>query len=98
MKHGIPELTKTDGTLTSGDKDKTDVLATFFSSVFTIEPDTDIASKPPFCDNQISECAINQDIVKKKLKDIKISKSPGPDNIHPRVLYELIYMTSLMYH
>ena len=32
---------------------------------------------------------ITEDLVIKKLKKIKINKSPGPDTIHPRVIHEI---------
>ena len=32
---------------------------------------------------------INTETIKKKLDNLKIDKSPGPDNIHPRILREL---------
>ena len=40
-------------------------------------------------DKIISSIEITEDIVIKKLKKIKINKSPGPDKIHPRVLREI---------
>jgi hypothetical protein len=32
---------------------------------------------------------ISTETIKKKLDNLKIDKSPGPDNIHPRILREL---------
>ena len=36
-------------------------------------------------------------MVLEKLEKLKINKSPGPDKIHPKLLYELrLYITKLM--
>ena len=82
--------------LATEDKDKAEVLSDFFCSVFTVE-DQD-------CDNCIANWAsvnavqttsdftnkqIEEEEVIKLLKEINTSKSPGPDNIHPKLLYEL---------
>ena len=44
--------------------------------------------KKPF-KNPLSTVDITKDKVKKKLTKLKISKSPGPDQLHPRLLREL---------
>ena len=36
----------------------------------------------------MSDLDISQDDVEHKLKGLNIVKSPGPDQLHPRVLYE----------
>ena len=69
-------------------EDKAEVLVDYFSSMFTIE--TDLNNMPPFDERQYANPIENIDIsykmVLEKLKKLKINKSPGPDNIHPRVL------------
>ena len=32
---------------------------------------------------------ISEQIILKKLNNLNVTKSPGPDNIHPHILYEL---------
>jgi len=64
----------------------------FFSSVFCTENDTafpvlsnkkcDFASEPPNFD---------PDDIINRLKKLNVNKSPGPDLIHPRILYETAY-------
>jgi len=71
------------------DERKAEVLCDFFSSVFCTENDTvfpvlshkecDAASTPPNFD---------LDDIINRLKKLNINKSPGPDSIHPRILYE----------
>lgn len=38
---------------------------------------------------------ISEEIVRKKLENLKIDKSPGPDLIHPRILKELSDVVAL---
>jgi len=58
--------------------------------VFTNEPDSDfieldtVALTSEMSPLHITECDIH-----KKLPYLKLNKSPGPDSIHPRVLYEV---------
>ena len=97
-KSSIPELYKDSDTkeLTKSDGEKADVLADFFGSVFTSEnessmPDIKISEnvKP------LTECTIDEEDIKKRLRDLKVGKSPGPDGIHPRVLKELHEVLSI---
>ena len=92
-RSGVAELhTKSRGkvNVSSTDVDKAEVLGEFFSSVFTIEsdekyPEMDtITPSVPFDNNKFET-----DDVNKLLKSLNTSKSPGPDQIHPKVLNEL---------
>jgi hypothetical protein len=77
-------------TLTNNDKDKANTLSDFFSSVFTTET-TD--NYPSLEDINISynmgTLVIDEEKVKKRLHELNISKSPGPDGLHPRILHDL---------
>ena len=62
----------------------------FFSSVFTIENDDD----ETLLENKQYDKHSNNDNfilteVNKLLKELNTTKSPGPDQVHPKVLYEL---------
>ena len=52
-----------------------------------------MVTMPPFEERDYSDILDNIDItyetVLKKLKKLKIDKSPGPDTIHPRVIHEI---------
>ena len=91
-KCGISELhTNSDGKsfVATSDGDKAEVLADFFTTVFTNE---DVTSMPPF-DNrgkpQESFEDITEEEVRLLLHGLNTTKSAGPDMAHPKVLQEL---------
>ena len=81
--------------LTKSDKEKTEVLAECFSSVFTWEPDTELPATPnKNFDRALSTITVAREEVEKKIVQLKIDKSQGPDKIHPRLLKELAHELS----
>ena len=86
---GIADLKREDGTKTSTDKEKAELLNQFFKSVFTVE---DSGVLPDFenyeCDSFLDTFDITESKVKKLLKDLKIGKAPGPDGIPPSILVQ----------
>ena len=90
----IPDLYLQEDDLDKGlateDKDKADVLAYFYSSVFTNEPSGVIPNrKPQHMTSVLHKSIFTEEKIKKKLLVLKMTKSPGPDKIHPRVLKEV---------
>ena len=91
---GIPDLERTDDKGNKfnvyDDKDKAATFNSFFSSVFTSEPD---GPMPEFndrnYDSPLDNIEITPDEVEKKLNKLNPSKSTGPDGIHPRILREI---------
>ena len=100
---GIPDLKKPDvpdiphahwcenkPVFTKNDQEKSDLFADYFDSVFTKEPD---GAMPNFekrnFEDELCDIDITEDMVLKKFKKLKINKSPGPDQMHPRVLKEI---------
>ena len=76
--------------LTSCDSQKAEVLVQYFSSVFTKEPGGDIPTiddRP--VDKVLGDLEFSEKCVYVKLSNLNISKSSGPDDLHPRVLKEL---------
>ena len=89
--HSAITLCHHDGTfhLLSDDSDKCKVFSEFISEVSTVE------SKDAFNTlnlglpyNHMAELCVSDLKVFNKLSELKIDKSPGPDLIHPRVMYE----------
>ena len=73
------------------DSNKAAALQGFFSSMYTVEPDGDFDTLDNLSNNihtKMPEVVITKDMVYRKLCNLNISKSPGPDMLHPRVLYE----------
>jgi hypothetical protein len=93
-KSGIAELKYKDDNgeskTTNGDKEMSEVLVNFFSSVFTKEPD---GEKPPFnqvhIEKQFEDRWFEENEIRKLLDEINPSKSPGPDGLYPKALREL---------
>jgi len=85
----LGDLKMADGKLTGDDETKADLLISFFVSLFSHE-NTDI---PVLEDKHKIKDSINisftYDIIKDKVKKLKITKSAGPDGFHPRVLSEI---------
>jgi hypothetical protein len=80
---GKEEITKSDTT-------KSEILNSFFSSVFVKEENTNFSrlDNIPIA-TPMEHLIINEFEVLKKLVKVDINKSPGPDGIHPRILYEV---------
>ncbi|KAJ8017543.1 hypothetical protein HOLleu_44974 [Holothuria leucospilota] len=76
--------------MTKDDNEKAEVLAKFFSSVFTAEPAGPVPSVEPVqvfspcMDKMVKECDVLN-----LLQDLDVNKSPGPDGLHPKALKEL---------
>ena len=89
-KESVPNLTKPNGELTINDLEKACLLNEFLSSVFTKE---DLKSTPTFdCGknvNVLTTISTTRDKMFKVLHSLNPSKSPGPDQIHPKILKEL---------
>ena len=88
-RSGVADLLKPDGTTATTNKDKANTLNSFFTSVFTNENTSNL---PIFQDRAfgtpLTKFEITTEIVEKKLHMLNPNKSPGPDNIHPRLLKE----------
>ena len=89
MRSGISDLINNKGIKASNDLDKAECLNDFFSTVFTCEDTSSIPSLPHKHVNQtLHTVEITYAQVHKLLSKLKTNKSPGPDHIHNKVLYE----------
>lgn len=87
---GISDLKDGNDNKATTDKSKAEMLNKFFCSVFTQEDTSSI----PNCEkqkviNHLTDIEVTETMVLKLLKSLDTSKSPGPDGMHPRILYEL---------
>ena len=71
------------------DTDKAEVLQHQFCRVFTREPEDDIPILEPRTAEKLTAVEVTPDVVLKRLMKLKVGKSCGPDEIHPRLLCEL---------
>jgi len=77
-------------TLITHNKDKATALLEFLSSVFTKDPDSDFIELDKVAlTSEMAPFHITEYDIHKNLSHLKLNKSPGPDTIHPRVLYEI---------
>ena len=91
VKTGISDLVTEDGVRITENRDKAQCFNSFFSSVFTRE-DLHVTHISTLDERQfnspLTSISVNKDQVKELLDNLKTDKSPGPDKIHNKVLYE----------
>ena len=89
-RDSIPDLINEDGSKAKTDEEKSSTLNQFFNSVFTQEDLSNIPNFEPRIDQDkyIQEAYVTESEMKKYLTDLKTEKSPGTDEIHPRLLKE----------
>ena len=73
-----------------GDDEKARILQKQFTSVFTKEPPGDVPSLGKVTDSLLFNIIITEEMVEEEIKKLKITKSPGPDDIHPLMLIQLV--------
>ena len=74
-----------------GNKEMAEELNLYFASVFTKEDMNkvpEVLRKTHFSE-ELKEISIRREMILGKLMGLKVDKSPGPDNLHPRVLKEV---------
>ena len=92
IKCGIPQLEVVDNvtgasSTTKNDYEKAEALLNHFSSVFVNEPPGAVPSAHPHqVDSALGDLSISVEMVLRKLDNLDVSKSPGPDKVHPRIL------------
>lgn len=86
-----PLNNKKTGKLTENEKEQAEVLANQFASVMVEEPEGDVPRIPnkELKTPPLDSITVTEEMVLRKLNSLDTSKSPGPDEIHPRVLKEV---------
>ena len=95
MRSAVPELYTTNKhdpqKMTKNDHEKANILRNFFSSVYVKEPDWSWILRDedkPYIKEDLRLNLTKEDILQKLLK-LNANKSPGSDNVQPRVIKEL---------
>ncbi|PKU34089.1 rna-directed dna polymerase from mobile element jockey-like [Limosa lapponica baueri] len=92
VKGNVPPVMSNSGELVSTDEEKAEVLNNFFASVFTgnpFPPSSQVDGPQVGDQGDKVPPTVSEDKVRDQLRNLKIYKSMGPDEIHPRVLKEL---------
>jgi hypothetical protein len=96
MKTGVGDLKKDDGTKTTSDQEKAEVLNNFFQSVFTFEDDSPLPEPPHYQFSEpIEDFEITVDCVRKVLEKLNPSKAAGPDGLSPMTLSKVADILAL---
>lgn len=79
------------GTMTQSDEETATTLNDFFVSVFStdnIDPLPNLIRQAQIV-NTLEHIHISEDTVQNLLQTMKTNSSPGPDQLHPKILYEI---------
>ena len=88
----VDSLQKDDGSIAELDQEKAEVLNEYFKTVFTVENVENMPVIAPFnIEAPLYDVVISEAQVLKKLLALKVSKSPGPDLLHPRLSKEVAH-------
>ena len=77
------------GTLRHSDEEKANILQSQFCSVFTHEPEGEIPQLESRICERLKRLVITHEWVLRALMKTNITKTCGPDELHPRILKEL---------
>lgn len=93
-KDKVGHMKDNQGCVVSEDEHKATLLNNYFSSVFTVEDNTYVPDPIQIFKGNISHEGLNniditEEVVYKKLSEINVNKSCGPDDLHPKLLHEL---------
>ena len=89
FQNAIPALVQDDGSLTTNEIEKVEVLSKMFSSVFTHEPPGEREIPELDVTHPIKNLEITEKLFKEQLDSLNTSISPGPDEVHPKLLFKL---------
>ncbi|XP_073518171.1 uncharacterized protein [Phyllobates terribilis] len=91
VKDAIGFLQDENGEMVREDVEKAELFNSYFASVFSQKENvTSTDLHCPFKGIEESKLSVNRKIVREYLANINEFKSPGPDELHPRVLKEIV--------
>ena len=83
-------MKKPDGSKATRDSEKADTLNDFFKTVYLDEGTGNIPEPPNYAYQQtLNNFKIDEEDVKKLLKNLEPFKAPGPDSLHPYLIKQL---------
>ena len=91
-----PEITAMQneaGELIDNDKEICNILARYFNSVYTQVNDTEMPEMNNMYEREIGDIEITKENIQTRLERLNVTKSCGPDNIHPLVLQRTASVT-----
>ena len=88
------ESTTDETSLKTEDKEKAEILQRQFCRVFTKEPEGELPAFPSRTNKEV-KINLNIEMVRKEILSINTNKAIGPDEIHPRILKELVEYISI---
>ena len=91
----ITEMQDENGVLVDTDRDITNVMVKYFTSVYTGPNNEQLPDMSENYETEISNIVISREDLQERLEKLNVNKSCGPDNIHPRVLKETARATSI---
>ena len=91
----ITEMRNELGELFGNDKDICDILGKYFNSVYIPQNNDDMPEMETLCEQEIQDIRITREAVQKKLDKLNVTKSCGPDNMHPFVLQKTASVTCI---
>ena len=83
------------GELVDNDKEICNILAKYFNSVYTPASDEVMPEMNNMFVSEIGNLEITREDIKSRLERINVTKSSGPDNIHPYVLQKTAGVTCI---
>ena len=87
LKSGIGPLINEKGETVAENKKMASTLNEYFSSVFTNKSNNETRTEAIIKTNhKLPDLTVTEKQVLKQLEKMKINKSPGPDNLYPRIL------------
>ena len=86
-KTNVCPLQSETGEFITGNKEKAEELNLYFSSAFTKEAMNNVPEvlRKTCFSEELKEIGISREMVLGKMMGLKVDKSPGPNNLHPRV-------------